>query len=277
MTLAGYWNIVFLLKSTRGCSLAEPDTVDVSEEHVRRLKTQFNMHKTIISAVLLIAFIVSSAVADENTCKSLADVENYWKSYLQNTAEESRVNASCRQNRQALKLMDLDAARKGAEKSDGDEVVDERKKCAREFLSLIHKLCLETEQTLGLFHLDEARKSAKVPGQEEATNEHRKLARDYLGDAVVEKELPEVIILKPRNMVYEFELKKGEQTSSWIEGEIGTTTHLHFFHTTNYAFEVRYKNGYTVRVWDGEKVPKKPDGPFKIVATDATIVLIMVD
>jgi hypothetical protein len=235
------------------------------------------MHKKITSAFLLTALIAASAVAGEDKCKSLDDVENHWTSYLRDPAQESRVNALCRQNRQALELIRREAAGKEATKSGGEEMIDDRKKCAREYLFLVNRLCRETEQALGLFHLGEAKKGAKVPGQEEATNGHKKSAREYLGDAVVETELPEVIILKPRNMVYEFELKKGEQTSSWIEGEIGTTTHVHFFHTTNYAFEVRYKNGYTVRVWDGEKTPKKPEGPFKIVATDDTIVLIMVD
>jgi hypothetical protein len=207
----------------------------------------------------------------------LDDIENYWKSYLQNTAQESRVNILCRQNRKALDLVQRDAARKKATNSGEEETIDESKKCASEYLFLVDRLCQEIQHSFGLFHLDEARKLAKMPGQEAATNEHRKLVREYLGDAVVEKELPELIILKPRKVIYEFELKKGEQTSSWLDGEMETTTHVHFFETTNYAFEVRYKNGKTIRVWDGERVPKKPDGPFKIVATDDTIVLIRVD
>jgi hypothetical protein len=235
------------------------------------------LYKTITAAVLFAALIATTAAAEEKQCRSLDDIENYWKSFLQNTTQESRVNTLCRQNRQALDLIHRDSARNGVKKSDEEEATDERRKCAWEYLSLVYRLCQETERSLGLFHLDEARKSAKMPGQEEATNEHKKLAREYLGDAVMEKELPEVKILKPGNFVYEFVLKKGEQTGSWMEGERETTTHIYFFETTNYEFEVRFKNGNIVKVWDGERVPKKPDGPFKIVATDDTIVLIRLD
>ncbi len=235
------------------------------------------LYKTITTAVLFAALIATAAAAEEKKCRSLDDIENYWKSFLQNTTQESRVSTLCRQNRQALDLIHRDADKKGSKKSDEEVATDERRKCTWEYLSLVYRLCQDTERSLGLFHLDEARKSAKMPAQEEATNEHKKLAREYLGNEVVDKELPEVKILKPGNFVYEFVLKKGEQTSSWMEGESETTTHVYIFETTNYAFEVRFKNGNIVRVWDGERVPKKPDGPFKIFATDDTIVLIRLD
>ena len=89
--------------------------------------------------------------------------------------------------------------------------------------------------------------------------------------------MPEVIILRPRNRVYEFDLKKGEQTSSWIGWDKKTTTHLHFFEVDNDKYEVLYKNGDRVRVWEGEHMPKTPDDEFKIIAIEDTIVLIVVD
>jgi ABC-type Fe3+-citrate transport system substrate-binding protein len=135
----------------------------------------------------------------------------------------------------------------------------------------------DKQALLGLFHLDEAKKLVKRSGFEAAADEQKQFARKYLGDAEVEKELPEVMILKPRKCVYEFQLKKGEQTSSWIAWDEKTTTAIHFYQVDNDKYEVQYKNGDSVRVWAGERVPKKPDDLFKIVAIEDTIVLIMVD
>jgi hypothetical protein len=235
------------------------------------------MVKNITLTVLLVAMLASVAVAEEMKCSPLEDVENNWRHYLQSTEDEFRINELCHQNRQALRFLQREEDKKIAKSPDEENFVYEHKKCVREYLLLVDKLCQEKQRALGLFHLDEARKAAKITGKEEVTDEQKRWARQYLGEAEVEEALPEVIILKPRKMVYEFPLKKGEQTSSWLEGEFGTTTHLHFFETTNYAFEVHYKNGRVVRVWDGEKVPREPNGPFKIIATDDTTVLIMVD
>lgn len=131
----------------------------------------------------------------------------------------------------------------------------------------------ENKQGLGRFHLDEAKKWARKVGKEDVTNEHRILARKYLGDAAVEVELPEVIELKPRTDVYEFELDKGEQTSSWMWGERGVITSLHFFHSNN-KYEIRFKKGDVVKIWAGEEMPKEIYDQFKIIATDNTVVMI---
>ncbi len=133
------------------------------------------------------------------------------------------------------------------------------------------------KQALGRFHLEEAKKCAKRAGFEVVADEHKKIAGKYLGDAEVEKELPEVIILKLRKSPYEFQLNKGEQTSSWIAWDEKTTTHLHFFEVDNEKYEVLYKNGDRVKVWAGEHMPNKPEDQFKIIAIEDTIVLIMVD
>ena len=144
-------------------------------------------------------------------------------------------------------------------------------------IGIVKKSFQDNKQALGQFHLDEAKKWAIRAGFEIVADEHKKFARKYLGDDEVEKALPEVIILTPRKRAYEFQLKKGEQTSSWIAWDEKTTTHLHFFEVDNDKYEVHYKNGDSVRVWAGEHVPKTPDDQFKIVAIEDTTVLIVVD
>jgi hypothetical protein len=235
------------------------------------------MNKSVPSSVLLLLLLAASVSAEESRCKSLDDVRDYWGNHRQDTSYEADVNRLCLQNRQALGLLQIEESKKGRTKPGKDGTSDERKRCALEYLFFVNKLCLEMERALGLYYLEEAKMSAKIPGEEEAAGEHRKRVRQYLGDAFVAKELPETITLRPRAKAYEFTLIKGEQTSTWIQGESGTTTHIHFYETTNYAFEVRYKNGDVIKVWAGENVPKKPNGPFKIIATDDTTVLIIVD
>jgi len=230
------------------------------------------------AAIILFALLIGSAArANDKDCKSLDDVIRYWNLNMHNPASESTVNRVCLQNRQALGLLHVEDENKEEKgKPAKEEEIDEIKQCSRKYLHLINTLCEETEQMLGQYHLDEARKSAKIPGEEDATEKHKKSARRYLGEAAVDKALPEIITLKPRAKVYEFDLKKGEQTSSWIRGA-QTAKHLYFFGTSDYAYEVHYKNGDMIRVWAGETVPKIPNGLFKIVATGDTTVLIMVD
>ena len=141
----------------------------------------------------------------------------------------------------------------------------------------VKKSFQENKHALGLFHLAEARKWAARSGFEIVADEHRRFAGKYLGDDEVERELPEVITLTPRKQAYEFALKKGEQTCSWIAWNEKTTTHLHFFQVNNDKYEVHYKNGDRVRVWAGEQMPKIPEDQFKIVAIEDTTVLIVVD
>jgi len=237
------------------------------------------MVKKTVAAILFGLLIGSAAFADEKDCKPLDDVIKHWKLNMHHPASESTVNKVCLQNRQALGLQQVEAENKenNIEKQTKEEAVHENKQCTRKYLELINTLCQETEHMLGLYHLDEAKRSAKMPGEEAATEQHRQSARQYLGRATVDTEVPEMITLSPRFRVYEFTLKKGEQTNSWIQGEVETTAFIHVFETTNDAFEVRYKNGEVIKVWAGETVPKIPNGPFKIVATDDTTVLIIVD
>jgi hypothetical protein len=233
------------------------------------------MVKNITLTVLLVAMFASVAVAEEMKCSPLEDIENHWRHYLQSTEDEFRINERCHQNRQALRFLQREEDKEIAKSPDEEKFVYEHKKCVWEYLLLVDKLCQEKQRALGILHLDEARKAAKIKGKEGVADEQKRWARQYLGEAEVEEALPEVIILKPRNKVYEFKLKKGEQTASWLEGEDGTTSHIQF-EGTDYKFEVHYKNGRVVRIWAGEKTPKKPNGPFKIIATDETIVLILV-
>lgn len=241
--------------------------------------TSQSMFKKKTAAIILFALLIGSAAfADEKDCKPLDDVIKYWKLNMHHPASESTVNKVCLQNRQALGLQQVEEQNRetNTEKQGNEAAVHENKQCTRKYLELVNTLCKETEQMLGQYHLDEARKAAKIPGEEATTEKHRQSARQYLGRAVVDEALPEMVTLKPRFRVYEFILKKGEQTSSWIQGD-ETATFIHVFETTNYAFEVRYKNGEVVKVWAGETVPKIPNGPFKIVATDDTEILIIVD
>ncbi len=258
-----------------------------------------------ISTIFFITLIATVVVADDSQCKSSGDVEQYWKTDRQDKAFDclnnliladpadpklhllkggyclSQGNLSCAKEQFALKSV--------RSKYAGD-IADLYKKEADDFyreavslnpavrVELVRRSFQDNKQMLrGLFHLDEAKKWAKRAGFEAVAEEHKQFARKYLGDAEVEKELPEVIILMPRKSVYEFQLKKGEQTSSWIAWDEKTTAQLHFYQVDNDKYEVHYKNGDSVRVWAGERVRKKPDDQFKIVAVEDTTVLIMVD
>ncbi len=193
--------------------------------------------------------IVTVASADDKQCRASGDVEPYWQAYQQ---DEAFVCFD------TLILVNPADPRPHMLKG---------------------KYCLSQgdKQALGRFHLEEAKKWAKRAGFDVVADEHKKIARKYLGDAEVEKELPEVIVLKPRKCPYEFQLNKGEQTSSWIAWDEKTTTHLHFFEVNNDKYEVRYKNGDRVKVWAGEHMPQRPEDQFKITAIEDTMVLIMVD
>jgi hypothetical protein len=263
------------------------------------------MHKTIISAIFYITLIATVVAADDSQCKSSGDVEQYWKTHQEDKAIEclnnlilagpadpklhllkggyclSQDNLSC-----VKEQFNITSVRS----TYAVDIADLYKKEADYFyheaasldpairIEIVKRSFQDNKQTLlGLFHLDEAKKWAKRAGFEVVANEHKQFARKYLGDAEVEKELPEVIILTPRKSVYEFQLKKGEQTSSWIAWDEKATTQLHFYQVDNDKYEVHYKNGDSVRVWAGERVRKKPDDQFKIVAVEDTIVLIMVD
>ncbi len=131
----------------------------------------------------------------------------------------------------------------------------------------------EQKNQLGRFHLDEAKKWARLVGKEDVANEHKLLARKYLGDAAVETELPEVVILKPRAESYVFKLKKGEQTESWLWGEQGVRTHM-VFYSDNHKYEVILQNGSLIKIWAKEHLPKEDNERFKIRAIDDTFIAI---
>jgi hypothetical protein len=230
--------------------------------------------------------IVTVVAADDQQCKSLGDVEQYWKAHQQDKTFEclnsllladpedpmlhllkgiyclSQGNLSCAKEQFNIKSVRSKYA---------VDIADLYKNEA------VKKTFQDNKQALGLFHLEEAKKWAKRASFELVAEEHKGFARKYLGDAEVEKALPEVIILMPRKKIYEFQLKKGEQTSSWIAWDKKTATHLYFYEVDNDKYEVHYKNGDIVKVWAGENVPKKPDDMFKIVAIEDTTVLIKVD
>jgi len=262
------------------------------------------MHKTITSSIIFVTLIVTVAVADDKQCKSSGDVEQYWKTFQQDKAFEclnkliladpadprlhllkgeyclSQGNLACAKEQFNIKSVRSKYAVEIAElfKNEADYFYNEAallNPAVR--IGIVKKSFQDNKQALGLFHLDEAKKWAIRPGFEIVADEHKKFARKYLGDAEVEKELPEVIILTQRQRAYEFQLKKGEQTSSWIAWDEKTTTQLHFYEVNNNKYEVHYKNGDIVKVWAGEQMPKKPEDQFKIVAIEDTIVLIMVD
>jgi hypothetical protein len=261
------------------------------------------MHKTIISTILYVTLVVAVVAADDKQCKSSGDVEQYWKSHQQDKAFEclnnliladpadpklhllkggyclSQGNLSCAKEQFNIKSVRSKFAVEIADlyKNEADYLYHEAASLNPAIrVEIVKRAFQDNKQALGLFHLDEAKKWAKRPGFEVAADEHKQFARKYLGSAEVEKELPDVMILKPRKSAYEFQLKKGEQTSWWIAWDEKTTAQLHIYHV-NDKYEVHYKNGDSVRVWAGEQVPKKPDDQFKIVATEDTIVLIMVD
>jgi len=262
------------------------------------------MIKTAALSIMFVTCMVISVAADDKQCRSSGDVEQYWKANQQEKAFEclnkliladpenpklhllkgeyclSQGNLSCAKEQFNIKSVRSKYA---------IEIADLYKKEAEYFyneaahlnpavrIEVVKKTFQDNKQALGLFHLDEAKKWAIRPGFEIVADEHKKFARKYLGEAVVEKELPEVIILTPRNQAYEFTLKKGEQTGSWISWDEKTTNHLYFFEVINNEYEVHYKNGDSVRVWAGERMPTRPDDQFKIVGVEDTIVLIVVD
>jgi hypothetical protein len=262
------------------------------------------MHKTIISSIIFVTLIATLVAADDKQCKSSGDVEQYWKAHRQDDAfaclnnlmlaDPADPRLHLLKGEYCLSQGNLFCAKeqfniKSVRSKYAVEIADLYKQEADFFyneaallnpavsIGIVKKSFQDNKQALGLFHLDEAKKWAKRAGFEIVADEHKQFARKYLGDAEVEKELPEVIILTPRKRAYEFQLKKGEQTSSWIALDEKTTTQLHFFEVNNNKYEVHYKNGDIVKVWAGEQVPKKPDDRFKIVAIEDTTVLIMVD
>jgi tetratricopeptide (TPR) repeat protein len=256
------------------------------------------------SSILLVALMITLVSADDKPCKSSNDVEQYWKAHQQEKALECLNNLMradpedprmhLLKGEYCLSQGNFFCAKeqfniKSVKSKYAVEIADLYKKEADYFyheaallnpavrIGIVKKSFEDNKQALGLFHLDEAKKWAIRPGFEIVTDEHKKFARKYLGDAEVKKELPEVITLTPRKRAYEFALKKGEQTGSWIAWNEKTTTHLHFFQVNNDKYEVHYKNGDRVRVWAGEQMPKIPDDQFKIVAIEDTTVLIAVD
>jgi hypothetical protein len=261
------------------------------------------MFKTITS-ILFVMLIVTVVAADDQQCKSSVDVEQYWKAHLQDKAFEclnnllladpedpklhllkgeyclSQGNLSCAKEQFNIKSVRSKYAVYIADlyKNEADYFYNEAallNPAVR--IGIVKKAFQDNKQALGLFHLEEAKKWAKRAGFELVAEEHKGFARKYLGDAEVEKALPEVITLTPRKQAYEFQLKKGEQTSSWIAWDKKTTTHLHFYEVDNDKYEVHYKNGDIVKIWAGETLPKKQDDMFKIVAIEDTTVLIVID
>jgi hypothetical protein len=261
------------------------------------------MIKTITS-ILFATLIVTVVAADDQQCRSSADVELYWNARQPDKAFEclnklmkadpvdprlhllkgtyclSQDNLSCAKEQFSIKSVRSKYAFEIADlyKREADYFYHEAAALNPAVrIEIVKKSFQENKQALGQFHLDEAKKWAKRAGFEVVADEHKKFARKYLGDAEVDRELPEVIILTPRNLAYEFELKKGEQTSSWLGWDEKKTTHFHFIKVNNEKYEVHYKNGDRVKVWAGEQMPKKPDDQFKIVAIEDTTVLIVVD
>ena len=262
------------------------------------------MFKTMTSSILFVMLIVTIVAADDLQCKSSGDVEQYWKAYQQDKAFEcldnliladpedpklhllkgeyclSQGNLSCAKEQFSIKSVRSKYAVHIADlyKKEADYFYHEAAALNPAVrIEIVRRSFQDNKLVLGMFHLDEAKKWAKRAGFEAVADEHKRLARKYLGDAEVDKELPEVITLTPRSQAYEFELKKGEQTSSWLGWDKNTTTWIHFFKVNNDKYEVHYKNGDSVMVWAGENMPKIPDDLFKIVAIEDTIVLIVVD
>jgi hypothetical protein len=251
-----------------------------------------------------LSLLVTVVAADNKQCKSAGDVEQYWKTHQEEKAFEcldnliladpadpklrllkgeyclSQGNLSCAKEQFSIKSVRSKYAVAIADlyKKEADYLYHEAASLNPAIrVEIVKRAFQDNKHALGLFHLDEARKWAKRAGFEAVADEHKQFARKYLGEAEVEKELPEVIILTPRKRAYEFELKKGEQTSSWIAWEEKATTHLHFYEVNNDKYEVHYKNGEIIRAWAGEHVPQKPEDQFKIVAIEDTTVLIEVD
>lgn len=261
------------------------------------------MFKT-TTALLFITLIVTAVAAEDQQCKSPADVDLAWKANRHDDALAclntlmradpadpklhmlmgeyclNQGNLFCAKEQFNIKSVRNNFAVEIAElyKKEADYLYSEAALLDPSVrVGIVKKSFQDNKRALGLYHLEEAKKWAKKPGFDIVVGEHRNFARKYLGDAEVKKELPDVIILKPRRSPYEFLLKKGEQTGSWIACDEKTTTHMHIYEVENNKFEIRYKNGDTVNVWEGERVPKKPRDWFKIVATEDTTVLIQVD
>lgn len=262
------------------------------------------MNRTLSLSFIAVMLVVSPAAADDRHCRTSRDVEELWNAQHREQAfaclnslllaDPANHRLHFLKGEYCLSQGNLSCAKeefsiKSVRSAFAAEIADLYKKEADHFyheavilnpslrIDTVKKSFQENKHALGLFHLGEARKWAARSGFEIVADEHKRFARKYLGDDEVERELPEVITLTPRKQAYEFALKKGEQTRSWIAWSGVTTTHLHFFQVNNDKYEVHYKNGDRVRVWAGEQMPKLPDDQFKIVAIEDTTVLIVVD
>lgn len=120
----------------------------------------------------------------------------------------------------------------------------------------------ENREGLGSFHLEKASEFAKKPGKEQVAEEHKRLAKKYLGDAVIEKELPEEIAYQPGT--YTFSLKAGEQTPHWITFPSGAISNWNL-DSADGKFQAIYDDGEIVNLWSATSLPKNKY-KFKLLA-----------
>lgn len=120
----------------------------------------------------------------------------------------------------------------------------------------------ENRQALGSFHLEKAKEFAKRPEKEQVAAEHKRLAKKYLGDAVIEKELPEEIVYQPGT--YTFSIKAGEQTPHWITFPSGAISNWNL-DSADGKFQAIYYDGEIVNLWSATSLPKNKY-KFKLLA-----------
>jgi hypothetical protein len=134
----------------------------------------------------------------------------------------------------------------------------------------------EKELQIGNEYLYKAKLLAKIPGKEKETEANKAKAAKYLGRAVVEQELPEYRIYRPRPEPYTFSLKAGEQTDHWITFSMGE--HYFLLNSKDNKFKMLFEDGREIPAWNPITLPEQKNIVFKLIAvSDQQISLKLTD
>ena len=124
--------------------------------------------------------------------------------------------------------------------------------------------------------LELAKKADPTPAEVEELELKKAIARANLAAEVMEREAPEVFILKAREELYRFDLKKSERTPFRFHGEQGVRT-AQEFSSTNGKYEIHFANGAIVKIWAGEKCSQEENNEdFYLVAVEDVKIFINV-
>lgn len=143
-----------------------------------------------------------------------------------------------------------------------------------------------TNEKIGARVLALAEQYARKPGKENTADEYRRAARRYLGDAVVDRKLPDILVLTPDGCyekrpdrkcdkgTYRFAIAKGEKTPFWLTFPTGGTDRVEHL-STNSQYEIRYRdNSPPVKMWKYEQMPSKNHSEEMFIAAEDTLVIV---